>query len=62
MSPKSEIEPIEADEDYRAALAEVESLMNASPDSPEGERLDILATLISTYEQQHFPLEPPLRP
>jgi HTH-type transcriptional regulator/antitoxin HigA len=54
-----DIKPIKTDEDYRATLREIESLMNAAPGSPEGERLDILVTLLSAYEQQHFPLDLP---
>jgi HTH-type transcriptional regulator/antitoxin HigA len=54
-----DIKPIKTDEDYRAALVEIESLMSAAPESPDGERLDILVTLISAYEQQHFPMDLP---
>lgn len=53
------IKPIKTDEDYRATLREIESLMNAEPDTPEGERLDVLVTLIEAYEQKHFPLDLP---
>ena len=54
-----DIKPIKTDADYRAALKEVESLMTASPDSPEGERLDVMVTLIEAYEAKHFPLDLP---
>ncbi len=54
-----EIKPIKTDADYRAALKEVESLMSAEPNTPEGEKLDILATLIEAYERTHFPLDLP---
>ena len=54
-----DIKPIKTTEDYRAALREIESLMGAQADSPEGERLDILVTLVEAYERQHFPLELP---
>jgi HTH-type transcriptional regulator/antitoxin HigA len=54
-----DIKPIKTDEDYRAALVEIDLLMSAAPESPEGERLDILVTLISAYEQQHFPMDLP---
>lgn len=53
------IKPIKTDADYRAALKEVESLMTAEPNTPEGEKLDILATLIEAYECKHFPLDLP---
>jgi HTH-type transcriptional regulator / antitoxin HigA len=54
-----DIRPIKTEEDYRASLREVESLMSAAPDSPEGERLDVLVTLVEAYERQHFPLDLP---
>ena len=53
------IKPIKTEADYRAALKEVESLMTAGPDTPEGERLDVLATLIEAYEREYYPLELP---
>lgn len=55
------IKPIETEEDYRATLCEIESLMRAAPESPESERLDMLVTLVEAYERQHFSLEPPPR-
>ncbi|BAM06995.1 helix-turn-helix domain-containing protein [Leptospirillum ferrooxidans] len=54
-----DIKPIKTDQDYRGALAEVESLMTADADTAEGERLDILTTLIESYEQKHLPLDMP---
>jgi len=54
-----DIRPIKAEDDYRATLREIEELMSAVPGSPEGERLDVLVTLVAAYEQQHFPLELP---
>jgi HTH-type transcriptional regulator/antitoxin HigA len=54
-----DIKPIRTDSDYRATLAEIETLMSAQLDTPEGERLDILVTLIEAYEQRHFPLDLP---
>ncbi|GJL75556.1 type II toxin-antitoxin system HigA family antitoxin [Nitrosomonas sp.] len=54
-----EIKPIKTDADYRAALKEAESLMSAAPNTPEGEKLDVLVTLIETYEHKHFPLDLP---
>jgi len=53
------IQPIKTDQDYRTALRAIESLMSAELDSKEGERLDILVTLIEAYERQHFPLDLP---
>ena len=54
-----EITPIKTDADYQAALKEIESLMMATPDTPEGEKLDILVTLIEAYESKHYPLSLP---
>jgi len=54
-----EIKPIKTDADYRAALKEVESLMAAAAGSPEGERLDVLVTLIEAYEKTHYPMDLP---
>ena len=53
------IKPIKTEADYRTALKEVESLMTAGPDTPEGERLEVLVTLIEAYEREHYPLELP---
>ena len=53
------IKPIRTDADYRASLKEVEALMMAEPNTPEGEKLDVLVTLIEAYERKHFPLELP---
>ena len=52
-----DIKPIKTDADYRAALKEIESLMMAGPDTPEGEKLDVMVTLIEAYEVKHFPIE-----
>ncbi len=54
-----DIKPIKTEADYRAALEEIESLMMAGADTPKGERLDILVTLVEAYEKKHFPLEFP---
>lgn len=53
------IKPIKTDADYRAALKEVESLMMAEPNTPKGEKLDVLVTLIEAYERKKFPLDLP---
>lgn len=53
------IKSIKTDIDYREALKEVESLMAAEFDTPEGEKLDVLVTLIEAYERKHFPLDLP---
>ncbi len=55
----SEIKPIRSEADHAAALAEVERLWGARSGTPEGDRLDILATLIDAYEAEHHPIDPP---
>lgn len=50
------IKPIKTNADYREALKEVESLMTAEFNTPKGEKLDVLVTLIEAYERKHFPL------
>jgi HTH-type transcriptional regulator/antitoxin HigA len=52
-----DIRPIKTDKDYRWALKEVEGLMDALPNSPEGERLDVLTTLIQAYESKRYVLD-----
>ncbi|WP_306391850.1 helix-turn-helix domain-containing protein [Telluria beijingensis] len=52
-----DIKPIRTEADYQAALSEVESLMTAEFGTPEGDRLDVLATLVEAYEAKHFPME-----
>jgi HTH-type transcriptional regulator/antitoxin HigA len=56
---KMDIKPIKTDADYRAALKEIGMLMVAEPDTPEGEKLDVLVTLVEAYEQKHYPLDLP---
>ena len=54
-----ELHPIKTETDYRAALNEIERLFDAEPDTLEFNRLDILTTLVETYEQRHYPIEAP---
>jgi HTH-type transcriptional regulator/antitoxin HigA len=56
---RNEIKPIRTKKDYEAALAEVERLWGAKLGTPEGDRLDVLATLIDAYEAAHYPVDPP---
>jgi HTH-type transcriptional regulator/antitoxin HigA len=53
------IKPIKTDLDYRAASKEIEALMSAEFKSPEGEKLDVLVTLVEAYERKHYPLDLP---
>jgi len=54
-----DIKPIRTKADYRTALKEIESLMTAKAYSPEGDRLDVLTTLVEAYERAHFPMDLP---
>jgi HTH-type transcriptional regulator / antitoxin HigA len=53
------LRPIRTEADYQAALAEIERLWGARLGTPEGDRLDVLATLIDAYEAEHDPVDPP---
>lgn len=54
-----DIRPIKTEADYRDALREVESLMMSAPDTENGEKLDVMVTLIEAYESKHFPMDLP---
>jgi HTH-type transcriptional regulator/antitoxin HigA len=54
-----EVKPIRSEADYEAALAEIERLWGAKAGTLEGDRLDVLATLIDAYESEHDPFDPP---
>jgi HTH-type transcriptional regulator / antitoxin HigA len=56
-----EIKAIRTEADYLAALQEVSALIDLDPaiDSPEGERLDVLGTLVQAYEAKHYPIDLP---
>jgi HTH-type transcriptional regulator/antitoxin HigA len=56
---RNEIKPIRTTKAHKAALAEVELLWGAKLGTPEGDRLDVLATLIDAYEAAHYPIDPP---
>lgn len=56
---KDELKPIRSERDYERSLAEVERLWGAKSGTPEGDRLDVLATLIDAYEARHYPMDPP---
>ena len=53
------VRPIRTEQDYAAALVEVERLWGAHAGTPEGDRLDVLATLIDAYEAEQDPMDPP---
>jgi HTH-type transcriptional regulator/antitoxin HigA len=54
-----QIKPIRTKADHRAALKEIETLMSARADTPEGERLEVLVTLVEAYENKHYRFEMP---
>jgi HTH-type transcriptional regulator/antitoxin HigA len=53
------IRPIKTKADYKAALKAVECLMDARANTPDGDRLDVLVTLVEAYERKHFPMDLP---
>jgi HTH-type transcriptional regulator/antitoxin HigA len=54
-----EIAPIKTQRDYRRVLEEIEGLMMAKRNTPEGDRLDVLVTLVEAWERKHYPLDLP---
>jgi HTH-type transcriptional regulator/antitoxin HigA len=54
-----DIKPIRTDEDYQAALAEIDRLMDAEPGTPEDDKVEVLITLVEAYEHKHYPPELP---
>lgn len=53
------IKPIKTERDYQKALKEIEKIWDARPNTPTGDRLDVLATLVEAYEQQDYRIDPP---
>jgi HTH-type transcriptional regulator/antitoxin HigA len=53
------VRPIHHEDDYDAALALVDTLMDAEPGTPDGDRLDVLVSLIEVYEARHWAVAPP---
>lgn len=54
-----DIAPIKNQRDHRRALKEIEGLMTARRNTPEGDRLDVLATLVEAWEARRYPLDLP---
>jgi HTH-type transcriptional regulator/antitoxin HigA len=54
-----DILPIKAQRDYRRVLKEIEGLMTAKRNTADGDRLDVLATLVEAWERKHYPLDLP---
>jgi len=55
----ADLKPIRSEADYEQALAEVERLWGSKSGTPNGDRLDVLATLIEAYEEKHYPIDVP---
>ena len=53
------IKPIKSERHYRRVLKEIEGLMSAKRNTPEGDRLDVLVTLVEAWEAKHYPLDLP---
>ena len=54
-----EIKPIRTELDYENSLKEIEQLWGAESGTPEGDRCEVLFTLVEAYEDQHYPILPP---
>ncbi len=56
-----EIRPIHTAEDYKAVMREVSAFFDnePEPESPEGDRFEVLLTLVEAYEAKHFPIDLP---
>ena len=52
------IAPIKTERDHQRALKEIEGLMAAERNTPEGDRLDVLVTLVEAWEAEHCPIDP----
>ena len=50
---------IKAEDDYQKALSRIDELMNAEPNTPEGDELELLVTLVELYEDKKYPIEMP---
>jgi HTH-type transcriptional regulator/antitoxin HigA len=55
----TDLKPIRTEQDYESALAEIGRLWGARSGTVEGDRLDVLATLVEAYEAEHHPMDPP---
>lgn len=55
----TDIKPIRTEADHEAALERIAELWGAAPGTPEGDELDVLASLVSHYEDRHHAIEAP---
>ena len=54
-----DIRPIKTESDYQATLGQIEALFDASPGSPQGDKLEVLTTLVEAYEEQRYAIPAP---
>jgi HTH-type transcriptional regulator/antitoxin HigA len=54
-----EIRPIKTEQDYNSAIRRIEILWGAEKDTPQGDEMDLLVTLVESYEMKHYPIAPP---
>jgi HTH-type transcriptional regulator/antitoxin HigA len=54
-----EIRPIKTEQDYQMAMARIDVLWGSGKDTPPGDELDLLVTLVESYEIRHYPIAPP---
>jgi len=53
-------EALKTEADYEAALARLDELLDAEPETPEGDEFELWVTLIETYEKSEFPIDLPV--
>lgn len=53
------IKPIKTQGDYEIALERIEALFDAKPNTPKGDELEVLITLVSAYEDEHYKIDAP---
>ncbi len=54
-----DIRPIKTEQDYNAAIKRIDELWSSKKDTPEGDELDLLVTLVESYELKNYPIPPP---
>ena len=52
-----EIKPIRTEADYEAVLRRIEALWGSAQGTPEGDELDVMATLVESYESDRYPVD-----
>jgi HTH-type transcriptional regulator/antitoxin HigA len=53
------IKPIKSEEDYKAALARIEAIWDAEPNTKKGDELSVLAILVENFERESYKILPP---